>query len=306
MKKYIYTLLLLTLSEFAVSQQVPMYSQYMFNDYVYNPAVAGTKDYYQAKSNNRYQWLGITDAPRTYILSVNGPHKTRNMGFGGYVFNDVTGPTSRTGLYGSYAYNVKINEQLRFSSGLSLGLLQYKIDGSRIILHDQNDQTLSNGMYTDYLPDANLGLFLYSKSYSVGLAVNQLFNNNINFKEVEQLGINKIKSHFILYGSYLYQINDDFDVEPTLLLKFVSPAPIQADISAKVTYKNMVWLGFSYRTKDALSVMVGYNYKDQLSFGYSYDLSITDIKKYSTGTHELMLGIRFNKFKESESRAKIE
>jgi len=68
----------------------------------------------------------------------------------------------------------------------------------------------------------------------------------------------------------------------------------------------MVWLGFSYRTKDALSVMVGYNYKDQLSFGYSYDLSITDIKKYSTGTHELMLGIRFNKFKESESRAKIE
>ncbi|PIP54195.1 MAG: hypothetical protein COX07_06630 [Bacteroidetes bacterium CG23_combo_of_CG06-09_8_20_14_all_32_9] len=306
MRKLKYILLFLFFTEIAFSQQIQMYSQYMFNDYVFNPAVAGTKDYYQVKSNNRYQWIGITDAPRTYILSVYGPHRTRDMGFGGYIFNDVTGPTSRTGFYGSYAYNVRIKDDLRFSSGLSLGILQYKIDGSKIILHDQYDQTLSDGLYIDYMPDANLGLYLYSSTYTFGIAVNQLFNNSIKFKEVEQLGINKIKSHFMITGSYIYQINDDFDVEPALMLKFVSPAPIQADINARIIYKKIAWLGFSWRTKDALAVMIGYNFKDQLIFGYSYDIATTDLKKYSSGTHELMIGARFNKIKQSQWRAKIE
>ena len=306
MKKIIYILFFVVIANFSYSQQLPMYSQYMLNDFVFNPAIAGTNDYYQAKSNNRYQWIGITDAPRTYILSVNGPHRSKDMGFGAVIFNDVTGPTSRTGLYGSYAYNVKIKDDIRFSSGLSFGLLQYIIDGSKIILHDQNDQTLSNGMYVDYMPDASLGLYLYASKYSFGLSLNQLMNNNIKFKEVEQLGINRIKSHIMISGSYKYSINSDFDIEPTLMVKYVAPAPIQLDISIKATYKKMVWLGFSARTKDALSVMIGYNYNDLLLFGYSYDITTTNLRKYSSGTHELMIGVRFNKYKQSPSRAKIE
>lgn len=306
MKKFIYILFFVVIANMSYSQQLPMYSQYMLNDFAYNPAIAGTKDYFQVKSNNRYQWIGITDAPRTYILSVYGPHRSKDMGFGGMIFNDVTGPTSRTGLYGSYAYNVRIKDDIRFSSGLSFGLLQYKIDGSKIILHDQNDQTLSNGMYVDYMPDASLGLYLYSSTYSFGLAVNQLMNNNIKFKEVEQLGINRIKSHITLSGSYIYSITSDFDIEPTLMIKYVSPAPIQAEINARVIYKKMVWLGFSYRTKDALSVMIGYNYNDLLLFGYSYDITTTNLKNYSSGTHELMIGVRFNKYKQSQTRAKID
>jgi type IX secretion system PorP/SprF family membrane protein len=306
MKKVVYIVIFLLLGNLTFSQQVPLYSQYMLNDYVFNPAIAGTKDYYQVKSNNRYQWVGITDAPRTYTLSVCGPHRNRDMGFGGYIFNDVTGPTSRTGIYGTYAYNVRIKDDLRFSSGLSIGMLQYKIDGSKIILHDAGDQTLSDGLYVDYLPDANVGLYIYSSKYSFGISANQLFNNNIKFNEVEQLGINTIKSHFMANGAYLFDISSDFQVEPSLMLKFVSPAPIQADINARVIYKEMVWLGFSWRTKDALAVMIGYNYQDQLMFGYSYDITTTTLRKYSSGTHELMIGVRFNKIKQSKWRAKIE
>jgi type IX secretion system PorP/SprF family membrane protein len=306
MKKLIYIVALLLMSELSFSQQLPLYSQYMLNDYAYNPAIAGTKDYYLVKSNNRYQWVGITDAPRTYILSVYGPHKTKDMGFGGFVFNDVTGPTARTGMYASYAYNVKINDEIRFSSGLSLGVLQYKIDGSKIILHDAGDQTLSDGMYVDYMPDANLGINIYSKKFSFGIAANQLMSNNIKFKEVEQLGINKIKRHLMINGSYLFEISNDFEVEPSLMFKYITPAPMQFDINARVIYRKMAWLGFSLRTKDALSVMVGYTFKDQLMFGYSYDISTTNIKNYSSGTHELMLGVKFNRMKQPQMRAKIE
>lgn len=297
---------LLLLSDIIWGQQTPMYTQYMLNDFAYNPSIAGTKEYYQAKSNNRYQWIGITDAPRTYILSVYGPHRRLDMGFGGMVFNDVTGPTSRLGVYGAYAYNVRIKNDLRFSSGLSLGLLQYKVDGSKITLHDEGDPSLGNNMYVDYLPDASMGVYLYATKYSLGISVAQLFSSNVKFKELEQLGINKLKRHMMLHGSYVIDINDDFSVEPMLMLKFVAPAPVQVDINTRVVYRNMLWLGFGYRTKDAASVLIGYNYQDQLIFGYSYDITFTDLRKYSSGTHELMIGARFNKIKQSKWRAKID
>jgi len=302
---YIATILL-TMTTVSFAQQTPMYTQYMLNDFAYNPAIAGTKEYYQAKSNNRYQWIGITDAPRTYVLSVYGPHRKLDMGFGGLVFNDVTGPTSRLGVYGSYAYNVRIKDDLRFSSGLSIGLLQYKVDGSKITLHDEGDPSLGNNMYVDYLPDATMGIYFYATKYSIGLSVAQLFSSNVKFNELEQLGLNRLKRHMMLHGSYVFNINEDFSVEPMLMLKFVAPAPIQADINARVIYRNMVWAGFGYRTKDAASILVGYNYQDQLIFGYSYDMTFTDLRKYSSGTHELMIGARFNKIKQSKWRAKID
>lgn len=302
---YIATILLI-ITTALIAQQTPMYTQYMLNDYAYNPAIAGTKEYYQAKSNNRYQWIGITDAPRTYVLSVYGPHRKQDMGFGGLVFNDVTGPTSRLGVYGSYAYNVRIKDDLRFSSGLSIGLLQYKVDGSKITLHDEGDPSMGGNMYVDYLPDATMGIYFYATKYSVGLSVAQLFSSNVKFNELEQLGLNRLKRHMLLHGSYVFNINDDFSVEPMLMLKFVAPAPIQADINARVIYRNMIWAGFGYRTKDAASIIVGYNYQDQLIFGYSYDITFTDLRKYSSGTHELMIGARFNKIKQSKWRAKID
>jgi len=287
-------------------QQTPMFTQYLFNEFSYNPAIAGTKEYYQAISDNRYQWIGIIDAPRTYTLSVYGPHRKRDMGFGGMVFNDVTGPTSRTGIYGTYAYNVRIKDDLRFSSGLSIGLLQYKVDGSKITLHDEGDPSLADAMYVDYLPDASLGIYFYTSKYSAGISMSQLFGEKIKFKELDQLGINNLKRHILLHGAYLFNLSNDFSIEPALLLKYVAPAPIQIDLNARVIYKNMLWAGLGFRSKDAASIMIGYNYQEQLYFGYSYDITFSDVRKYSSGTHELLIGAHFNKIKQSRWRAKIE
>ncbi len=305
-KKLLYIIVLLSLTETLKSQQTPMYTQYMMNDFAYNPAIAGTKEYYQAKSNNRYQWIGVADAPRTYILSIYGPHRTRDMGFGAIVFNDVTGPTSKTGLYGAYAYNVRIKDDIRLSSGLSLGLLQYKVDGSKITLHDYNDQSLGNTMYVTYMPDASLGIYVYASKFFGGISVSQLYPAKIKFKELEQLGISKLKQHIYLTGAYTFDINDDFSVEPLLMIKYVAPVPVQFDINARVIYRNMLWGGLGYRTKDAASILIGYNYQDQLIFGYSYDITFSELRKYSSGTHELMIGARFNKIKQSQWRAKLD
>src|SRR5574337_1238532 len=116
MKRIFYILLILFgCVGVSIAQQLPQYTNYMINSYVLNPALSGTKDYFEVQSDNRYQWVGITDAPRTYILSANGPYKTKNMGYGGYVFTDITGPTRRIGLSFSYAYHAKLTETMKLS-----------------------------------------------------------------------------------------------------------------------------------------------------------------------------------------------
>lgn len=278
------------------SQQLPQYTQYMFNEYIINPAVAGKEDFYQAKANYRYQWTGIVDAPRTYVLSLYGPHKTKEMGFGGYIYNDVTGPTSRTGLNFSYSYIIKITENVKLSMALAAGLLQFKVDGTKINMLDIQDPSVLNTVYTSRIPDAVFGAYLFAPKYYFGLSAHQLLNNKLNLYDGDN-GMNRVKNHFFAYGGYIFDTGKDFEIEPTVLLKVMQPVKPMLDVSLKTTYKKMIWLGVSYRTYDAIACMIGYNYQNQIYFGYSYDLSISTIKNYNSGSHEFMIAARFNKIK---------
>ncbi|OFY75396.1 MAG: hypothetical protein A2265_05585 [Bacteroidetes bacterium RIFOXYA12_FULL_33_9] len=278
----------------AFSQQMQQYTQYALNDFINNPAVAGVDDYFVARSNNRYQWVGVVDAPRTYTLSMYGPHKSKSMGFGGYLFSDFTGPTSRTGLYGSYAYNLKIVNNIRLSLGLTAGVLQYKIDGTKVTLKDDFDP-LDQQDYIDYVPDAGFGAHLYSDKYYVGFSANQLLRNNINFYEDTLSGLNRLTNHFFVVAGYKFPVTDVITIEPSVLVKAMTKVPVQIDFSLKASYMKMAWFGVSYRTSDAIAFMIGYDLDSQLMIGYSYDMIISSVKKASSGSHEVMLGIRFNK-----------
>ena len=129
---YVIGLMILASSTGLLAQQMPQYTQYMFNDFVINPAVAGVYNYYQIRTNHRFQWVGLLDPPMTNSIAFYGPHAKLDMGYGGYVYNDVTGPTSRTGITGSYAYNIAVTGDIRLSMGLSASVMQYRIDGTQL------------------------------------------------------------------------------------------------------------------------------------------------------------------------------
>jgi len=279
-----------------LAQQSPHFTQYMFNDFVINPAIAGTNDFYQIRSNHRFQWIGITDPPLTNTLSFYGPHGKMPMGFGAYFYNDVTGPTSRTGITGSYAYNIEITKGVRLSGGLSFGLMQYKLDGTQVNPKDIADLAIQPVVNAAYMPDAAIGFYLYARDYYAGFSTNQLLNNKLKIYDVKN-GLNKLKSHFYLTGGYKYRIDEDFVVEPSAIIKVTSPKAFQFDLTARVIYQNMFWGGVSFRMKDAFSVLLGYNYDDKFSFGYAYDMGINGLKGYNNGSHELMIGYRFNDIK---------
>ena len=277
------------------AQQLPVYSQFFMNKYVNNPAFSGVSDKYTVSSNHRYQWVGITDAPRTYTLSVNGPTKNLKNGLGAFLYTDHVGPTIRTGMQISYAYHLSITEKIKLSMSLSGGLLEWKIDGHKLNLTDQNDQALVNNVMRTLVPDAKFGFILYGGNWHFGGAAPNLLQNKITFSNATNSELNKLEDHYLIHVGHEFNISNDILLDPYILVRYVSPAPLQFEFGSKFVWKNTAWAGITYRTGDAASFLVGYTYKENLSFGYSYDFTTSNLNNYSTGTHEFLFSVLFGK-----------
>ena len=275
------------------AQQLPTFSQFLFNDYAYNPAIAGSRSYFEVKSGHRYQWVGLTDAPRTYSLTVNGPTKNLKMGVGAFLYTDHVGPTRRTGFQGSYSYQLNLSESIRLSLGASFGISEWKLDGHKINTYSPNDPVIIDGVMQTLVPDAKCALYLYHENWNFGVAAPNILQSKLKFDEGTNTGLSKLEDHYYVHGGYRFNVSEDIQIEPTVLVKYVQAAPVQADLMTKATYKNQIWLGLAYRTSDAASAMIGYLFRENLLIGYSYDFTTSNLKNYSSGTHELLIGVRF-------------
>ena len=288
------------------AQQQALYSQYMLNKYIINPGVTGTTNHFIASTNFRYQWLGFTDAPRTYALTVHGPMSSGKFGIGGSIYNDVTGPTSKTGIYLSFAKQIQLTSNQKLSFGLSGGLLQFKIDGTKLTLTDPGDQVLTNQRLSTAIPDFGFGAYWYEEGkFYLGVSTPQFIQSKISFTENNTQSLSSLTIHYFLNGGYTFHLNSNFDIEPSVLLKFAAPVDMQLDIGTRMIFKENVWLGAVYRTQDAISVLIGYTTSDdKLSFGYSYDFTQSNVRNFSTGSHEIMLSVKFGKKHAYQSRGK--
>lgn len=306
MKKLTLITLIIAVCGSLFGQQEPQYTLHMLNPFITNPALAGTNNYYQIRLNNRFQWAGLKDAPITNSISAYGPHSTKSMGYGGTIYNDITGPTSRTGIDGVYAYNIALNKDMRLSMGLSIGVMQYKMDGTKIELHDdQADPALLKTVYSKIVPNGAAGVYVWGLNFYAGFSALQLLNNKIKIAEEDpDPSLNKLVSHFYLIGGYHYEISRDLDIDPCLILKKVVPSSYQLEFNAKVTYQKMLWGGISFRTQDAVSLVLGYTYDRKYFIGLAYDYAVSSLRRYSNGSIEFCIGVNFSSLKKVTGRKK--
>jgi len=287
------------------AQQLPQITQYMINNYAVNPAVAGMYDYYQVKTTIRNQWVGIADAPKTTMLSIYG-RQSKNVGLGGLVFNDQTGPTSRIGGSASYTYSFPMTRAIKMSFALSGGFTQFKLTKQGLSVSDQGDPYMQGGDVVRSTPDATFGLNMYADNWYFGIAIPQLLTMNLNlidddFSEIYNVySEGSLARHFYALGAYKHTFNHFWSIEPSVLLKAVGAAPKQADFSVKTTYNDKLWFGMNYRNNGEMAALLGYSIQDRYMIGYSYDIPSSDMSSYSGGSHEFMIGIRFLAADESE------
>lgn len=284
------------------AQQLPQITQYMNNNYVINPAIAGMYDYYQVNTTIRNQWAGMNEGPRTSVISIYGKHSD-NVGLGGTVYNDITGPTSRIGGSASYTYAFQVSQKINLSLALQAGFTQFKIIKNNIPVEDQQDPLMMGGDVVRSLPDATFGLNLSGNKWYIGAAIPQLLSSELKLMDddfariydtISQNG--KLASHIYILGSYTYDINPMISIEPSVFLKSVKGAKTQIDLGLKGEYKDMFWIGMNYKANNDLSsiaALLGYNINDRFNIGYSYGIPSSTTNNYHSGSHEFMLGVVF-------------
>lgn len=290
------------------AQQVPIYSQYILNEFLVNPAVAGIDGMTSINTTGRKQWLGLKHAPETYSLTystrlLKSSFSVKNrrykkgskgrVGLGAAFVSDWNGAINRTSFQFTYAYHIFIqNYQLSF--GLSADVSQFRIDQDLITLRDPNNDPITNALgKSAYIPDAGAGISFSSPEGIIGLSVVNILQSPVKFgnQEIKSQDLDHVRQ-YNLYGLYKFRLRDHrWDFEPSVLVRGNEQLRFSADFTGRLIYKREYWAGLSYRTTGDFVLLLGMKI-NRFYIGYSFDYGMNELSRVSYGSHEVVLAIK--------------
>jgi len=282
------------------AQQLPQFTSYQLSPFLYNPAFAGVDGTTQLNAVIRNQWSGVREAPQTDVISGYGLLRNEKMGLGATAFKDVAGADSRRGITLSYAYHLRVKNDISLSLGLSAGFLQYRLDHTIINPYDDGDPVFNSPVLSSVVPTATFGAYLYADNFYASVALPQLLSSTFTLKDEyndNSLIEGGLTNHIFVGGGYIKDINDAFIIEPSLLLMLSSPAPASVELMTKLTYKELLWTALSYRFNDAACMYIGVDIDERFYVAFAHDFVTSELSTVTSGSNEFKLGFRFNKAK---------
>lgn len=286
------SLVLIFVAANAFAQQIPLYSQYYFNKFIYNPAMTGHSGNFEGNIFGRNQYTQI-DGYQTAGISLSGQVSDGKVGIGGYLINDANLLQTQNSFYGNYAYNVYLSDANILSFGLGIGVINNRFNTDNFITTDPNDPVLRLlATRPGATMDASIGANLKLDNFQFGLSVPQFLGSSQEFSDNQNSSLlYDLQNHLIIMTSYDIWVNDDLMVQPLFLYKNTKNAPGQFDINVIADWKNKGWLGAAYRDGYGVSAMAGIKIGEKIRFGYSYDWSTGDYSQALGGSHEVLAGI---------------
>lgn len=269
-----------------LGQQDVQFTQYLYNTMSINPGYAGSLDRLDIVGIYRDQWVGIDGAPVTQNLGIHAPLRNDQIGLGLNLVNDEIGPANEFIADANFSYKIQLSPTLRLGLGVKAGVNLFNVDFSKGDFQNP-DPVLNNNIENRFTLNLGAGAFLYSENWYLGLSVPDFITDDF-YDDVDQ-SVSKEELQYYLIGGYVFDLNNDFKLKPTFLLKYLDGFPLVVDISGNVLYKERFTLGVAYRYDDAISGLVGFQVLESLFIGYSYDYTLTDLSNYNDGTHEVIL-----------------
>lgn len=271
-----------------MAQQLPQFTQYMYNTISINPAYAGSRETLSIVALHRNQWAGMSDAPKTTTISVHSPLRNEKVGLGfSFIQDDLLDNFSY--LYADFSYTLNVGVKTKLAFGVKGGFTHYGLDQS--LRQDpgvSQDPTISN-IKDQWNPNVGIGAYLHTNRWYVGVSAPRLLKTDYNEQQVAEV-LERVS--YYITGGYVFDLNTTTKLKPAFLVKATNGAPLSYDLSANFLFNEKFWLGGAYRINNqtgAMALMTDYQISKQLRIGYTFEYATSDLNKFSDGTHEILL-----------------
>ena len=295
MKKQLFIILALALCFSSNAQQDPQYNLYQFNQMVINPAFAGARDGLSVVGSVRNQWAGFNGAPKTNCLSIHGPILNKNVGVGLTVVSDVMGPRNMFGVYGNFAYILKLSSKWKLSFGVNAGYNRFQFDFNKLNFKTTENAPLFLQNQTYNALDINSGFYLRSNSFFIGISATHIAAKNLFEIPIGTNGSNviyRLRTHTFITIGKSFSINKNLVFAPTLLYKTTDNTGLM-DINLNFFLYKKLWLGAFVRGGYGPGFLLQYYVTNKFRVAYSYDTGLNDARRLGA-SHEVMLGFDFS------------
>ncbi len=292
MKRLAIVIVVMFVAMVAQAQQQVTFTQYMFNPMAINPGYIGSQGLMNVSALGRWQWTGIEGAPRTQTLAMHTGVPDKNIGLGLQITHDEIAVTSQTSVFLGYSYMIPVGPgELRM--GVQGGYQRFNSDLTDLFVIG-TDPNFAESISASR-PNFGFGLFYSTDRYYAGLSAPLMLNTEI--KSGGETIITQ-RRHYFLTGGYLFNLSENVKIKPNLLIKAVDGAPLSVDYNVNMLFKELLWLGVSYRPPESINFLVEFNINENLSAGYAYDYIIDPtLSDATTSSHELLVSYRFHLFK---------
>ena len=295
MRKILFTILTVAICTIANAQQGVQYTAFMFNKLAFNPAYAGSQGHPCISAIHRSQWIAFPGAPNSQSVNFNMPFLNDRVGFGVSLQRDQIGPTNSYWANMSYAYRVKFKEKGTLSIGLSASMRSYNLDLTNSTAISPNDVRIVNGNFNKIFPNLGLGAYYLHEKFYLGVSVAYILRNDLSFAQIAG------NSDFTTEEPHWYTMaglklgNDKVAFKPSAFIKYVDNSPLDLDVNATVVFFNTIGIGGTYRlggfdfsNGDSFDVLMYLNF-NKFRIGASYDMSLSEVRDFSSGTFEVFL-----------------
>lgn len=298
MRKSFLIILLLCVMTISKAQQLHTSSLFDMQGILHNPAMAGMTMKGMIGATYRSQWTGVSSSPKTATLFGSFALPEQKIGLGGYIYNDQTGPTSRTGLQAAFAKHIPLKNDGRLSLGIEARGLQYKIDYDKLQPTLGNDPVLGSND-NKFKFDAGFGIAYADKKFEIGASVSQLVQSKLGFYEgdLSSGDEGRLYRHYYLHGAYKWRIDPTTVIKPNFLLIYLPNAPEEFQIGARVEHNEVFWWGLGYRINQSFMLSAGVHIKEKFTIGYAFDIYNAPYSVFDQGSNSHEILLRYNMWK---------
>ncbi|MBN7813052.1 type IX secretion system membrane protein PorP/SprF [Algoriphagus sp. H41] len=288
------------------AQQIPQFSQYIFNPVYINPAYAGYKQELYLQSFYRKQWTGVAGSPETFGVAGDVYLPESRLGIGGQVISDRVGAQRTSAVYGNLSYHLQLRDTRYLSFGTAVGLVNSTLDGELLHYGSDDDPTMAAGREQVFYPDLKAGLFLYDQQFFLGLSVDQMISSLLDLDKGDMM-IQPVP-HAYLSGGLFLDLSSSLSLLPSFMYMDDFKAPARLDLNTSLVINDAVWIGGGYRmgidmpgreiqaglSKSAAVIgTVQVLIRESLRLGYAYDHNVSGVSVKDFSSHDISISYLF-------------